>query len=388
VLLISPQCVVPEYRKRLEYLGERVTLMTLAPREFLDIFQNAGSTAVAGATSYDLRELETVFRSTSGTRCLLKIPPALWRSFQPDIVHVEQEIWSLSVFQALAYRRMFSPRASLVISTWENLPRRGLKGALLDRVFELIVPRASLILSVNQDGDRWVRQHGAGETRVIPQIGVDPVKFAPLEPEARRALRSRLGIAPDAFVACFVGRLVAAKGVADLVAAWKQVVAAQPEARLLLVGDGPLRQDLSRSGSSILLLPAVPRGETAPFFQASDVSVLASRTTETWKEQFGIAVLESLACGVPVLGSSSGAIPEVVGDGGLIFPEGDVPALAGHLLRLAQDARFRAELAARCRERIRRYYSNEVVAAGIFDAYRSIARRSTDSTCAAERAQE
>ena len=60
-----------------------------------------------------------------------------------------------------------------------------------------------------------------------------------------------------------------------------------------------------------------------------------SRTTRTWKEQFGRVIMEAHACGVPVIGSSSGSIPHVVGQGGWIVPEGDAPALATLLDELA-----------------------------------------------------
>jgi glycosyltransferase involved in cell wall biosynthesis len=372
VLLVSPQCVVPEYRKRLEYLAREVKLLALAPREFLDVFRNSGDAPPPTPQRYELRELDVYFRSSSGTRCLLQIPPSLWKAFQPDIVHVEQEIWSLSVFEALAYRRLYSPRARIVISTWENLPRTGLKGALLDRVFELVLSRASLVLSVNADGERWVRQHGAVETRVIPQIGVDPEKFCPQSEDRRRALRASLGIPPNAFVATFVGRLAPEKGIADVLSAWARVSSVVPNATLLLVGEGPLRRLVPAGDRSVMLLPPVPRGETAPFFQVSDISVLASRSTATWKEQFGLALLESMSCGVPVVGSSSGAIPEVLGDGGLLFPEGDVAALAECLLRLARDPGLRRTLSAKALDRIGRFYTNEAVAEGILKAYRSV----------------
>ncbi len=67
------------------------------------------------------------------------------------------------------------------------------------------------------------------------------------------------------------------------------------------------------------------------FMNAIDVFVLPSRTTPRWKEQFGRVIIEAQACGTPVIGSDSGAIPEVVGKGGWIVPERDPPGLANAL---------------------------------------------------------
>jgi glycosyltransferase involved in cell wall biosynthesis len=77
-----------------------------------------------------------------------------------------------------------------------------------------------------------------------------------------------------------------------------------------------------------------------------DCLVLPSRTTPDWKEQFGLVLAQAMLCGVPVIGSDSGAIPETIGEAGLLFPEGDTDALAAHIRRLMQRPEMRAELAA------------------------------------------
>jgi glycosyltransferase involved in cell wall biosynthesis len=90
-----------------------------------------------------------------------------------------------------------------------------------------------------------------------------------------------------------------------------------------------------------------------------DVLVLPSRTTPTWKEQFGRAIVEALWCGVPVVGSDSGEIPWLIGltGGGLVFAEGDRAALAAQLARLRMDPQLRRELAATGRAAVERLFS-------------------------------
>ena len=90
-----------------------------------------------------------------------------------------------------------------------------------------------------------------------------------------------------------------------------------------------------------------------------DVLVLPSRTTPTWKEQFGRVIIEALWCGVPVIGSDSGEIPwliELTG-GGLVFPEGDSDALARGCSSYATRRRLRAGLAERGRAAVERLFA-------------------------------
>jgi glycosyltransferase involved in cell wall biosynthesis len=90
-----------------------------------------------------------------------------------------------------------------------------------------------------------------------------------------------------------------------------------------------------------------------------DVLVLPSRTTPTWKEQFGRTIVEALWCGVPVVGSDSGEIPwliELTG-GGLVFAEGDRRALAARLTELRERPQLRRELAGRGRANVQELFS-------------------------------
>jgi L-malate glycosyltransferase len=87
--------------------------------------------------------------------------------------------------------------------------------------------------------------------------------------------------------------------------------------------------------------------------------VLPSRTTATWKEQFGRVLVEALACGVPVIGSDSGEIPWLIGltGGGLLFKEGDSNQLACQLERLRRDPALAGELVAAGKEAAERMFS-------------------------------
>ena len=176
-------------------------------------------------------------------------------------------------------------------------------------------------------------------------IAVVPHTIPEWEPPAR--VYKGAGQTTDPFTIGFAGRLVAQKGIEDLIAAVRRL--AFPF-RLLVVGDGPLREHVERAdlGRGELELRTGLRSDAMPeLYRQMDVLVLASRTTTTWAEQFGKVLCEALLCGTPVIGSSSGEIPWVVttSGGGLLFNEGDADELAQRITELQADPGRRESLA-------------------------------------------
>jgi len=107
-------------------------------------------------------------------------------------------------------------------------------------------------------------------------------------------------------------------------------------------------------------------------YAAMDVLTLPSRTCPNWKEQFGRVLIEAMACGVPVVGSDSGAIPSVIGDAGLVFPEGNAVALRDHLAALRDDVALRRSLGERGRQRVLACFTQERIAAQTVALYRAL----------------
>src|SRR5439155_22851925 len=109
-----------------------------------------------------------------------------------------------------------------------------------------------------------------------------------------------------------------------------------------------------------------------------DVLVLPSRRQPNWAEQFGRVLVEAMACGVPVIGSNCGEIPNVVGDAGLIFPEGDPAALRSALEQLIGSSGLRADLAKRGRQRVLDRFTHRRIAEDTVAIYRAIQRTRSD----------
>jgi glycosyltransferase involved in cell wall biosynthesis len=172
----------------------------------------------------------------------------------------------------------------------------------------------------------------------------------------------------------FVARLVEEKGVFVLLDA---LAGLRCSWRLHVIGRGPqeaaARRRAKRLGipDRITWEPGIASTSMPSRLRTFSVLVQPSLTRKHWKEQFGRAVMEAMACGVPVIGSDSGEIPNVIGDAGLIVPEADPVALCAALSRLLGDAALRAECARRGRARVLDRFTHRRIAEATVAAYRT-----------------
>jgi glycosyltransferase involved in cell wall biosynthesis len=293
------------------------------------------------------------------------------RQFQPEIIDVQEEPFSLAMGQILALRQALAPRSKLVFYSFQNLYKRYPPPFSLFEQWAFRAARYACV-PVTEIGD-VLRRKGYRGRIVLNPPGVDPQVFQPM-PAARADVRAILGLAPDQPVLGYLGRLTPEKGVCDIVAA---LPALPPATRLLIIGGGdrgPIEQQAHALGVAgrVIFTGAIDRLDAPRYLNAMDLLVIPSRTTPRWKEQFGRVIVEAALCGVPVLGSDSGAIPEVVGVGGLIFREGNVRALAAAARLVLEQPGLGAELGRRGRARALEEFTWEKVAADRYAIYREL----------------
>jgi L-malate glycosyltransferase len=235
-------------------------------------------------------------------------------------------------------------------------------------IFRTTLRASAGVLCANREAQELLRRQGYHKpVAILPALGVDLRVFTPDESLPR-----------DHFTIAFVGRLVPEKGLDTLIDAVEPLTrsAGPRPVQLRIIGDGPSRSDLMRYaeklGNAVQFVAALPPAQIAQQLQQIDVLVLPSRTTPVWKEQFGRVLIEAMACGVPVIGSDSGAIPEVIGDAGLIFPENNAGALTDCLRRLIAAPTLCAELAQRGIARVQAHYTQERIAQQTLEFYRQV----------------
>jgi glycosyltransferase involved in cell wall biosynthesis len=218
------------------------------------------------------------------------------------------------------------------------------------------------------------------DVEVIP-YGVDAGAFRP-DPFAAAAARRELGIAPDTPLVLAIGRMVHKKGFAHLIDAFPQVLAAHPDARLVLAGYGDLREELERRAATLglagrIVFPGqLERDVAARAIGAADVYVVPSVRDQAGNvDGLPNTLLEGMSAARPLVATRIAGIPDVVADGvhGLLVPEADPAALAGAITQLLGDG----ELARRLGEAARRRVVEELTWDAAASRYEAALRRAT-----------
>lgn len=205
--------------------------------------------------------------------------------------------------------------------------------------------------------------------------GVDVNLFRPHASD----FRARQGWGDDERVVLFVARFQAVKNHAMLVEAFRRVAAAEPRARLVLAGSGPLEGDIRARcaaaglAARVTFLGEMPFDRVADLYAAADLNVIASDY-----ESFSFVALEGMASGLPLVATATEWVPTLIGGeparagdcpGGVVVPVGDAEAFAAAVLRLLRDPARRQEVGAWNRRRVERDFGWTASARRLLQVY-------------------
>lgn len=322
VLMISKAVVWGAYHGKLRELARHgVDLTVISPARW-----GRQPAEISDATEYKIKFLPCTlsgFNHFHFYRSLLQATDA-------DLVHIDEDPWSLVTYQWMRY--CVKRGVPALFFTWQNIhksfppPFRQFENYSFHHA-------AGAIAGNEEARDVLFSKKFTRPSVVIPQFGVDPVVYQRHQVDD---LKQQLGL-HHKFVVGYVGRLVREKGIADLICAFAHM----PErCVLVMVGDGNFRgpaETLAGNlniASRIRWISNVPSLQIPRYMSLLNVLVLPSRTTRSWKEQFGRVLIEAMASETVVVGSGSGEIPSVIGEAGLVYPEGDVAELSSRLRTL------------------------------------------------------
>ena len=287
--------------------------------------------------------------------------------FKPDIIDLWQEPWAAVSAHCCWLRNRILPRAKIIMESEQNMLKRFPPPFSWFEKYTIgnadyAVGRSSAVLDV-------LRTKGfTGPARRVGNA-VDAALFKPMD---RIECRNALGL--SGFVAGYVGRLVERKGLMDLVNA---LAFCPNHVNVVFAGSGDYRTAIEQRANTLGLQERIRflgphRLEELPrIMNALDVLVLPSRTVPSWMEQFGRVIIDAQACETPVIGSDSGAIPEVIGNGGLVFPERNARALASAITKCAANPGWVRKMGRNGREQVEKEFTWQKVAAQMREIYKA-----------------
>ena len=304
-----------------------------------------------------------------------------WRDtdWLPEVAHAH--FWTSGLAAVTAARQIGIP----VVQSFHELGVAGPAGNGPSRAgYERALGRAvDRVVAQTQNEVRGLVRIGVPRTQltVVP-AGVDSERFSPDGPAVDRD--------PERTRILSVGRLVEHKGYGDVIQAMRYL----PGAEYVVVG-GPSAAQLAADPQAkklramaehyqvadrVRLVGSVPSADMPRWYRSADLLVAAP-----WQEQFELAPLEAMACGVPVIGTSVGGINETVVDGltGDLVPSRDPRALGGALRRLVNDKVRRFAYATAALDRARQAYSWKRVAAQVGSVYATVSGRKPTETAEA-----
>lgn len=360
VLMLSKACLVGIYQRKLEAIAQHLdiaALQVLVPPFWKDE-RGIMPLERAYTQGYDLIETPIRFNGNFHLHYFPRFRQAV-EAFRPDVIHIDEEPYNLATWQALRIAKQHA--AATLFFSWQNIvrdypiPFRQGERWVLHNIDHALMGTESA-------AQVWLEKGYHGAYTVVPQFGVDTELFQPRQPSAS-----------DVFTVGYIGRLVPEKGVDLLLHALAKLQ--NPRWRLMLVGGGTEDANLQSLAKTlgiddrVTFIGQVPSLEMAAHYQQLDVLVLPSRTMPNWKEQFGRVLIEAMASGVVVVGSDSGAIPDVIGEAGMVFPEDDAIALHTCLEALQNDPTKRHALMQRGIQRVRDHFTQAQVAEKHVSAY-------------------
>jgi len=280
---------------------------------------------------------------------------AFGEKIRPELIHAHFEfggIRSLPLAEVLHVPLVTTCHGMDVTENHYQWQGRPLLGNQYLKRRARFLQKAALCIGVSRFICDQMLQRGYSAKKVRQHyIGVDVAKFQPDPSVVKEPM------------ILYVGRLVEKKGSPDLLRAMKRVNAKFPDVKLVLIGDGPLRESLTDFARAeklnVQFLGPQPADVVQKHLQAALMFCMPSvRAADGNSEGLGIVNLEAQATGIPVIGTLHGGIPEAVEQGvtGLLAPERDPAALADHILTLLGDTALRESMGRAGRERVTRLF--------------------------------
>jgi glycosyltransferase involved in cell wall biosynthesis len=262
--------------------------------------------------------------------------------------------------QALNARKQGRVKKVLVTCS-ETIPHNheGIRGR--KRFKQRVIDEADHFHCLTEKAKRCLVEEGADPDKIsVIGYGIDLNKFKKQEVRSKNQDKIQL---------LFVGRIEEQKGIGELVEAYTQLKKDFPQLKLTVVGKGPLQAVVEQAGAKVI---ALPYSQMPKAYRQADIFVLPSKPTRHWEEYYGMALLEAMACGLPVVTSDCGAIPEVVGKAAVVVPHSQAKPLYQALKRFVESQNLRESYGKKALEHAQTHFDCQKQAKKLGELWQSI----------------
>jgi phosphatidylinositol alpha-1,6-mannosyltransferase len=324
-----------------------------------------------------LRVSSKRLRTLQGVLLWSRQTTLLARSLEPEFIWCGN--FKPAAYPAKWVRRQFgTPYGIMLYGTELLLLQHRLRRSVLKRrIARSLLGSAAVLVTISQCTRALCLdvledlgfQEGEADVHVVP-LGTDPRHFRPgIDP---RATRSRYGLESGRWLLT-VGRLAAHKGIDTVLRVLAVLRDEYPDLRYAVVGSGRMLAQLQTLArhldvtDRVRFLTDVPDDDLPPLYNSAELYLGVSRPVELMIEGFGIALSEASACGVPIIGSSTGGIPDAVRDGetGLLVDAESTGAVADAVRLLLRNRDLARRLGAAGRKAVESFYNWDRVAADV-----------------------
>jgi starch synthase len=296
-----------------------------------------------------------------------------------DIVH-STDVCYYYTYQAAKLKSKYGHK--LVLTIAENIPFLFGRNSFSKKRVGEIIQKVDMFLPLTQRAAEALTLLGVSTDRikVIP-FAVDTGLFCPMG-KVEESYYKKFDISKEDLVILYIGRLSRLKGLFELVYAAKKIVGDKElkgkDIKFVLVGTGPKRKKIEallqhlEIVNNFRIVGGIDYSEIPRIHNIADIFVLPSIISPKWQEQFGMVLIESMACGKPVVSTLSGSIPEIVGEAGLLVQPSDHYSLYQALKKLILDESLRVKLGDLGRKRVIENFDSKLVAQKIKGVYQSL----------------
>jgi glycosyltransferase involved in cell wall biosynthesis len=299
----------------------------------------------------------------------------LWKRKDYDIAHFHGA--SLPLFINLPLLKLLGKRVVAKVAAAKVGTEAGslhgryfFMGTLITGCLRMV----DAFIATTAEIEEGLRNDGIAESKITRITNfIDFTLFSSTSKQTKSEIKAKPGFDKTDTIITFSGRFIRRKGIDYLLEAWKDVANKFPNAKLVLLGDGPLLSDMKKMSAGLGIDSSVDfRGHVdsvADFLHITDIFVLPSL-----QEGMPNSLLEAMSCGLPVIASKIGGVVDVMENGksGILFEPGDASGLASAVISLLNNSELRQKLGAEARKRVAEGFSIDGIAEKYIRLYKKL----------------